>query len=77
MSSWLGHDPIPVQGRWLRAVVRGHLNYYGVPTNTRAIEQFREEVVKSWLRALRRRSQRHRMPWDRFSATTQGKSRVR
>ena len=25
------HLPIPEQGRWLGAVVRGHANYYGVP----------------------------------------------
>jgi hypothetical protein len=93
------HDPIPQQGGWLRQVVRGHYNYYGVPTNSRSIEQFRDEVAKAWLRALRRRSQRHHLPWermkiladrwlprarlchpwpwDRFHATTQGKSRVR
>src|SRR5918994_998177 len=25
------HQPIPVQGRWLRSVVQGHLAYYAVP----------------------------------------------
>jgi hypothetical protein len=25
------HDPIPEQGQWLEAVVRGHNRYYGVP----------------------------------------------
>ncbi len=27
------HQPIPVQGKWLRQVVRGYFNYYAVPTN--------------------------------------------
>jgi RNA-directed DNA polymerase len=25
------HKPIPEQGKWLEAVVRGHNRYYGVP----------------------------------------------
>src|SRR5437762_7184076 len=31
------HRPIPEQGRWLASVVRGHLAYYAVPGNSRAI----------------------------------------
>jgi group II intron reverse transcriptase/maturase len=27
------HEPIPEQGKWLRAVVGGHVRYYGVPMN--------------------------------------------
>ena len=34
------HLPIPEQGRWLGAVVRGHLAYYAVPGNARAIKTF-------------------------------------
>jgi RNA-directed DNA polymerase len=60
------HKPIPEQGKWLRGVVQGYFNYHGVPGNTAALEAFRTESVRSWLRALRRRSQRHRMKWDRF-----------
>jgi len=25
------HEPIPRVGKWLQAVVRGHIRYYGVP----------------------------------------------
>ena len=31
------HQPIPVQGRWLASVVRGHMAYYAVPGNRQAI----------------------------------------
>src|SRR6266576_3211963 len=31
------HEPIPKQGKWLQAVVRGHLRYYGVPMNNPAL----------------------------------------
>ena len=27
------HELIPAQGKWLQAVVRGHIRYYGVPMN--------------------------------------------
>jgi RNA-directed DNA polymerase len=60
------HEPIPKQGKWLRSVVQGYFNYHAVPGNMAALEAFRTEVVRGWLRALRRRSQRHRLTWDRF-----------
>ncbi|MEO8899877.1 MAG: group II intron reverse transcriptase/maturase [Candidatus Dormibacter sp.] len=61
------HLPIPVQGRWLRSVVRGHFAYYAVPGNGRALGSFRYHVGRHWHRALRRRSQRHRLTWDRMN----------
>jgi group II intron reverse transcriptase/maturase len=61
------HLPIPEQGRWLRSVVQGHLDYYAVPGNRRALGSFRSEVTRLWLRALRRRSQRHRLTWQRMN----------
>jgi RNA-directed DNA polymerase len=60
------HLPIPEQGRWLASVVRGHLAYYAVPGNARAINAFRVQIGRHWLRALRRRSQRHRLSWERM-----------
>jgi len=60
------HEPIPRQGKWLRSVVQGYFNYHGVPGNTAALEAFRTQTVRSWLRALRRRSQRRRLKWERF-----------
>jgi len=60
------HLSIPDQGRWLASVVRGHLAYYAVPGNSRGIHAFHREVCRYWLKALRRRSQRHRLPWERM-----------
>ncbi|MGH3441380.1 MAG: reverse transcriptase domain-containing protein, partial [Nitriliruptorales bacterium] len=60
------HLPIPVQGAWLASVVRGYFAYYAVPTNSHAMRRFRLEVVKLWYRALRRRSQRTRLNWQRM-----------
>src|ERR1700740_1440540 len=35
------HEPIPDQGKWLQAVVSGHIRYYGVPMNKSALWVFR------------------------------------
>jgi len=61
------HTPLAEQGKWLGSVVRGVFAYHAVPGNDPAIDAFRYHVINGWLRALRRRSQRHRMPWDRHS----------
>jgi len=60
------HLPVAQQGKWLCRVVRGYYNYHAIPGNAAALETFRREVVRAWLHALRRRSQRSRMTWERF-----------
>jgi RNA-directed DNA polymerase len=60
------HDPVPDQGRWLASVVRGHSNYYAVPGNIDAVAAFHNQAVRHWRRALRRRSQRTRLTWERM-----------
>jgi RNA-directed DNA polymerase len=60
------HLPVPEQGRWLRSVVRGHCAYYAVPGNGRALSTFHYQVGRHWYRALLRRSQRHRLTWERM-----------
>jgi len=61
------HLPIPEQGHWLASVVRGHCAYYAVPTNSDAIIAFRTQATRHWCRALRRRSQRSRLDWQRMN----------
>ena len=60
------HRPIEEQGRWLGAVVRGHLAYYSVPGNIHQVSAFRDEVIRLWRAALRCRSQKTRMNWQRM-----------
>lgn len=62
------HQSIPAVGKWLQRVIRGYYAYYAVPTNVRRLDGFRAEACRAWLHALRRRSQRHRMPWKRFAS---------
>jgi len=60
------HDPIPEVGQWLRTVISGHNRYYGVPMNVPALATFRYQVGWLWRRALSRRSQTGRVPWERM-----------
>jgi RNA-directed DNA polymerase len=60
------HERIAETGDWLRSVVQGYFNYHAVPGNFAALQTFRREVARAWLEALRRRSQRYRLPWERF-----------
>lgn len=61
------HDPVDAQGRWLGSVVRGYFAYHAVPTNSRIIGRFRTEVIRTWAKSLKRRSQRHRLNWKRMT----------
>jgi group II intron reverse transcriptase/maturase len=61
------HMPIPVIARWLRSVLRGHYNYYGVPRNGRALNALRFYVGRLWFKCFYRRSQRTRSNWERLN----------
>ena len=60
------HRPVPETGKWLRDVVVGHGQYYGVPGNSESLNAFREEVTRHWKRSLERRSQKGRLTWLRM-----------
>lgn len=60
------HQPVAELGQWLRSVVQGYFNYHAVPGNLASLKSFRREVSKRWLRALRRRGQKHPMTWAQF-----------
>jgi hypothetical protein len=60
------HRPVPEQGAYLRSVVAGHVRYYGVPMNGPALGVFRMAIGRLWWRTLKRRSQKHRLPWQRM-----------
>jgi RNA-directed DNA polymerase len=61
------HLPVPVQGQKIAAVIRGYFAYHAVPTNIECLGVFRTQIIRDWHRALRRRSQRSRMDWERMS----------
>jgi RNA-directed DNA polymerase len=59
------HQPLPELGAYVSAVVRGHVQYYGVPMNYPPLFAFAKAVSRLWWRVLARRSQRH-LPWHRM-----------
>lgn len=61
------HAPLAEQGKWLNQVVRGYYAYHAVPTNLRALAQFRFRVAAVWRRTLCRRSQKSNVTWDRMT----------
>ena len=62
------HLSVAELGKWLRSVVQGYFNYYAVPGNLASLRSFRLQVIRRWMRALRRRSQKSRMTWPRLVA---------
>jgi RNA-directed DNA polymerase len=60
------HMPIKAVGARLQRVVQGYLNYHAVPGSLKRLGMFRAEVCRAWLRAIRRRSQRSRLTWEKF-----------
>jgi group II intron reverse transcriptase/maturase len=60
------HDSVPEIGRWLASIIRGHVNYSGVPSNSKRLQAFRHQVVCLWKRALSRRSQKAHVTWERM-----------
>ncbi len=60
------HRPIPEIGKWLRTVVHGHCRYFGLPGNSRKLNSFVYHLSRLWFKALRRRSQRNKLNWDRM-----------
>jgi RNA-directed DNA polymerase len=55
------HEPLRDTQQWLRSVLRGHFNYYGVPGNERGLWTFRTHIQHAWYRQLERRGQRARL----------------
>ena len=52
------HEDVHETAQWLGKVVNGWLNYYAVPTSSRALGGFVRRLECIWLKTLRRRSQR-------------------
>ena len=60
------HEPIREVGEWLKKVVAGHNQYFGVPDNAAALNLFRYKVYWSWRRVLMRRSQKGYITWEKM-----------
>jgi len=61
------HDSVDETGAWLHRLLTGYYRYFAVPTNLDMLDTFRSEVTKLWHHALRRRSQKSRVTWERMA----------
>jgi RNA-directed DNA polymerase len=59
------HDPVPETGKWLSDVLNGMYRYYAIPYSTPTLESFRNQLKQRWRAALRRRSNKTCMTWER------------
>lgn len=59
-------QPIPTQGAYLRQVLLGYFQYFSIPGISRIMDKFRKSVSWLWYRALRRRSHKTRLTWERM-----------
>ena len=66
VSAWCQrhrHQPVVEQWAALNAMLRGHYQYYGRPTNFRSLWEFYRVVRKLWRKWLNRRTRGKTLPW--------------
>jgi RNA-directed DNA polymerase len=61
------HAPLDYQQRTLNAMLRGHYQYYGRPTNYRSLARFHRVVRGIWRTWLARRTRSGWLSWPRFT----------
>ena len=62
------HQPVSVQHARLSAALVGHYAYYGITGNSRRLQRYRYEVVRTWHKWLERRTRGKRFTWASFNA---------
>jgi group II intron reverse transcriptase/maturase len=62
------HRHLAVKEQWsaLTGKLRGHFAYYGITGNSASLSRFRYQVSRAWHKWLCRRSNKARIPWERF-----------
>ena len=70
MAEWCRdhrHWSIPEQHRALSRALRGHYAYYGRVSNYASLATFLHFTERTWLKWLRRRSQRRHLSWAKYN----------
>lgn len=62
------HEEVAAQYATLRSRLQGHYNFFGVNGNLKSLARLRYHAERAWHKWLCRRSQRARIPWERFQA---------
>lgn len=58
------HRPMAEQGQYLRAVVTGHVRYFGAPRNGARLRALSFQLARLWRRTLCRRSRAKHLKWE-------------
>jgi group II intron reverse transcriptase/maturase len=61
------HEAVAEQHAALTGRLQGHYNYFGVNGNLRSLACLLHHARRAWYKWLRRRSQRTRLNWERFT----------
>jgi len=71
VDEWAGRvrNVLPLRQLWalFQAKLRGHIQYYGVSFNTKALNTFVYQATRILFRHLNRRSQRKSFNWEQFA----------
>jgi len=63
------HLPIEEQYQKLSLKLRGHYQYYGIPSNYRQLEEVYQEAIRGWRYWLNRRDNQRKVKWEKFKET--------
>lgn len=69
MKMWIRqrmHKPLKETIKSLNRKLVGHYNYYGITDNSKSIHAFYYHTVRQLYKILKRRTQKHRMSWERY-----------
>jgi len=69
LTSWCRnhrHDPVGEQQAAINRKLQGHYQYYGRPTNYRALWQFYRATRRIWKKWLNRRTRGYTLNWEKF-----------
>ena len=61
------HAEFTTTAKWINSVIMGHQNYYAVPGNMKAVKEFYTQIIRTWIKILRKRSHKGRnFRWDKY-----------
>jgi group II intron reverse transcriptase/maturase len=61
------HDSLLDQSQALARKLAGHYAYYGIIGNWDSLSAFRHQAVRTWHKWLARRTNPHKLPWNKFN----------
>lgn len=61
------HDEVHEVGKWLRSVIIGYNQYFGIHGNCQAMGFLRHQITLLWRHVLGRRSQKGYVTWERMN----------